>query len=120
MGFGYLSNYPKQLPFWFLWLIAISATLIHPLAGVPSLIFVALLTYELLRDKLTLNVWVHRFVYLGFVLAGSISVSLLFLLNGVLSPQFSTRLKSLSEVNLADLTTWLLTEPTTDIKSGPC
>ena len=106
LSFPLLSNADRPMPLWFLWLIAIASVLIHPLAGIPALIFMALLSYELYRDKMKLGKITHRILlFIAFIL-GSISTSLVFLLNAYISPQFSAKLLKFSEVDFTALFSW--------------
>jgi hypothetical protein len=106
-SFPLLQNAQNPLPLWFLWLMGLAATLIHPLAGISSLILLFLITYELFRDKIGIPGWMHRIIYLVVFVLGALCSSFLFIINGLISSQFTTRFRSLSELNIGDIFTWL-------------
>ncbi len=105
-AFPLLSHQDDTYPLFLLWFIGIAATFTHPLTGVPALIFLVLLTLDLTKDQFKFPKWLQKSFYIETIIIGSISVPLLFLLNTLLSPNFSTALRIPDWTNLPKLLAW--------------
>lgn len=105
-SFPLLSHQEPIYPLPILWFIAIAAVLTHPLTGIPGIIFLLLLTLDLTKDQLSFPAWLQKSFYIETIVVGSISVPLLFLLNTLLSPNFSTHVVIPSLAELSSSLSW--------------
>ncbi len=110
-SFTLLSYRSNTIPLWFLWMMGITSAVIHPLAGIPSILFLTLLTHELYRTRIHHLPWIHRMIVFSVVAIGSLVMPLIFFINGKLSPQLGAIVKPLSEVQLSDVFAWLPIRP---------
>jgi hypothetical protein len=105
-AFSLLSHQDDAYPLFVLWFIGIAAVFTHPLTGVPAIIFLLLLTLDLTKDRLSFPKWLQKSFYIETILIGSISIPLLFLLNTLLSPNFTTSLRIPAFSSLGSLLAW--------------
>jgi hypothetical protein len=95
------------IPNWLLVLFTLAALMTHPLVGIPAFILLALGLYEKYKDQLSLPQFAHRLVLTSLFVLGSVSASAMFLLNSAISKEFTTSIKPLHDITLADITAWL-------------
>jgi hypothetical protein len=70
----------REFPIFYLWFLAFVALLIHPLAGLPALIFVFFLTlFRFLKKQEGIFEFIHHLVFLAAFAFGAVAISLLFL-----------------------------------------
>jgi len=105
-SFALLTYRTDTIPLWLLWALGLASVVTHPLVGIPSLIFLTLLTHELYRTRIHHSVWVHRFILFCSILIGSIALPIVFFINGKISTQLGALIKPLSQIQFSDLLTW--------------
>lgn len=94
------------LPFWYHFLVAVSALLVHPIAGIASLILVAIAGYQEIKKQYQLSRILEWMIRLPFIILASITVPLLFIINSYLSTEFTTRLKPISAITIDTIIQW--------------